>query len=779
MATNVGSIYYDLSLDTKKFDKQAQSIRSKAQGIGKNMTSVGKKMSLGLTLTIVAFGALAIKSASNLEETINKVDVAFGKSAEKVKAWAKTTIDSYGMAGSTAMESASLFGDMGTSMGIGQEGASEMSMSLTGLAGDLASFKNIGIDQATTALAGVFTGETESLKKMGIVMTQVQLEEFAMAQGMGKTMKEMTQAEKVQLRYAFVMDKTKNAQGDFSRTSEGTANQLRISGERFKELREEIGTQLLPVANKILGWVQDIIAKFSDMSPKTKQVILIIAGLTAILGPLLIVLGGIATAVSAISLPVLLVIAGIALFIGAMILLEKKTGFVSKVFGWLKKAFEKTIEVIKVAWHWFEDNLLPTIKKLAKIVVEQLKKAWDEFSKAMKKAWEAIKPIMPILKKIAIIIGVVVLVAIGLVVGAIVLFVAIIIAVIVVGARIIGWLAKFGVMLWGLVTTIKDFVVGVFNTWVGMWETIISTMIEWGGKIITWFTELPEKLLELLSTAVSWLIDIGKDVVTGFIDGVKAMADAVWEAIKFVVQKIWDFYSGVLTWLFDTGKKLITGMIDGIKAMADAVWDGIKFVVQKIWDFYSGVLTWLFETGVKLITGLVDGIKSMAGALWDGIKFVADKIGKFYLGIGTWLFDSGKALIQGFIDGIKNMAGAIGDAIGSAMETARSFLPFSPAKKGPFSGKGWTLYSGMSLMAGFAEGIKRNSMLPQLALDNSMNALDGNISIGGSGGAQTNNTSIYGDITIGSETDSDHFFKQLSRNEELATKGLASRTGTV
>ena len=122
---------------------------------------------------------------------------------------------------------AALFGDMGTAMGQTPAEAAKMSESLVGLAGDLASFKNIGIEEAQTALKGIFTGEGESLKSLGVVMQDSTLEAYAMATGQKKAYDEMTQAEKVALRYAYVMDATKNAQGDFARTSGGTANQLR------------------------------------------------------------------------------------------------------------------------------------------------------------------------------------------------------------------------------------------------------------------------------------------------------------------------------------------------------------------------------------------------------------------------------------------------------------------------------------------------------------------------------------------------------------------------
>jgi len=203
-------------------------------------------------------------------------------------------------------------------MGLNQSAASDMSTSLVGLAGDLASFKNIGIDQATTALAGVFTGETESLKRLGIVMTQTNLESFAMERGMNSNIKTMTQAQKVALRYKFIMESTSNAQGDFGRTSGGAANQMRIFQESLKELSAKFGQVILPVFTKLVSFANGLLQKFAELSPTTKKLIVVFAGIAAALGPVIYILGtlmtmapAIGTALSVMMGPIGLIVAGL------------------------------------------------------------------------------------------------------------------------------------------------------------------------------------------------------------------------------------------------------------------------------------------------------------------------------------------------------------------------------------------------------------------------------------------------------------------------------------
>jgi hypothetical protein len=304
--------------DAKKLVDAFSEVERKASVFGKAMKSTGKKLSLSLTLPLAVAGGAAVKFASDFQESMNKVDVAFGKSKKEVKDFAKTTLKQFGIAEGSALDMAALFGDMATSMGLNQSAASDMSTSLVGLAGDLASFKNIGIDQATTALAGVFTGETESLKRLGIVMTEANLKSFAMERGMNANIKTMTQAQKVALRYKFIMESTSNAQGDFGRTSGGAANQMRIFQESLKELSAKFGQVILPVFTKLVSFANGLLQKFAELSPTTKKLIVIFAGIAAALGPVLYILGtlvtlapAIGTALTVMMGPIGLVIAGL------------------------------------------------------------------------------------------------------------------------------------------------------------------------------------------------------------------------------------------------------------------------------------------------------------------------------------------------------------------------------------------------------------------------------------------------------------------------------------
>lgn len=274
-------------IDTLRMDQ----IKSTLSQVSSALDSVGKNLTLGVTAPLVAAGTASFKMASDMEEAINKVDVSFGDAAETVHAFSNETLTTYGIAKSTALDMAGYFGDMATSMGFSQEQAAEMSKQLVGLAGDLASFKNILLSEAQTALAAIFTGETESLKQLGIVMTETNLDAYAMAKGLETSTQSMDQAQKTALRMQYVLDNTKNAQGDFARTSDSSANQLRILTESLKELAAIAGQELIPIITPIIQKLNSIIQSIGQLDEGTKEIITKVAVFAASFGPLLSVSG--------------------------------------------------------------------------------------------------------------------------------------------------------------------------------------------------------------------------------------------------------------------------------------------------------------------------------------------------------------------------------------------------------------------------------------------------------------------------------------------------------
>lgn len=229
-------------------DSYSRKVQNSSAKTTNLLSSLGKVTAIYYTLKNLASGfTKSIDIASSLTEAQNVVDTTFGSYANLVEEMSKTSIGDFGMSELTVKKVSSRFQAMGTAVGIAQGKMADMSLELTKLTGDMASFYNVSQEDMATSLQSVFTGETEPLRKYGLDLTQATLQEWAMKQGIDANISSMSQMEKVLLRYQYVMANTKAAQGDFAKTSGTWANQIRILQESFKALGGIVGQVLINV----------------------------------------------------------------------------------------------------------------------------------------------------------------------------------------------------------------------------------------------------------------------------------------------------------------------------------------------------------------------------------------------------------------------------------------------------------------------------------------------------------------------------------------------------
>ena len=271
-ADSVGQIGLDLVVNKGTFEKQMIGIQALAKKAGASLAAAFA------VKKIADFGAKCVELGSDLAEVQNVVDVVFPRMNQKINEFAKNSAAQFGLSETMAKKFTGTFGAMAKAFGFGEQQAYEMGTTLTGLAGDVASFYNISQDEAYTKLKSVFTGETESLKDLGIVMTQTALDSYALANGFGKTTAKMSEAEKVALRYKFVQDQLTSAAGDFSRTSDGWANQVRILKLQFDSLKATIGQGLINVLSPVLKVINTIIGKLMTLANAFKAFTELISG---------------------------------------------------------------------------------------------------------------------------------------------------------------------------------------------------------------------------------------------------------------------------------------------------------------------------------------------------------------------------------------------------------------------------------------------------------------------------------------------------------------------
>ena len=255
MATGYdGSIRINTKIDSKGFN---QGLNAIAGSLKKLAGAVG--VAFGVA-SLVAFGKQAVQIASDLNEVQNVVETAFGTMSSQVDAWAKNSIKQFGMSELAAKRMASTYMAMNAGMGLNGQGAADMAMRTAERAADISSFYNKSIEESDTMLKSIWTGETESLKQIGVVMTQANLDAYALANGFGKTTQQMTQSEQVMLRYQYVMNQTRLAAGDFVKTQDSWANQTRILSEQWKQFLGIVGQGLIQVLTPALKYLNQLMS---------------------------------------------------------------------------------------------------------------------------------------------------------------------------------------------------------------------------------------------------------------------------------------------------------------------------------------------------------------------------------------------------------------------------------------------------------------------------------------------------------------------------------------
>lgn len=259
-----GVLNFDTRIDESGFNKGVKNITKSAKGLSGALKAVGA-VAVGFIATNIVKGLSqianqAIELSSDMQEVQNVVDTAFGSMAYKAEEFADAAIDQFGMSKLAAKQTASTYMAMGKAMGLSMEAASDMAIETAKLTGDVASFYNLSQDLAAVKLKGIWTGETEALKDLGVVMTEANLQQYALTHGSKKAYNAMSQAEKVTLRYSYVMDALSDAQGDFARTSDSWANQTRVLSERWKELLSIIGGGLIRVLTPVVTVINTIMS---------------------------------------------------------------------------------------------------------------------------------------------------------------------------------------------------------------------------------------------------------------------------------------------------------------------------------------------------------------------------------------------------------------------------------------------------------------------------------------------------------------------------------------
>lgn len=280
MGFKIGEIDLGLALNKDSFNKDLKGIAGSAQQTAANaFKPIGRIIGAALAGgALVKFTKDCLDLGSDLTEVQNVVDTTFGSMSSRADEFAKSALETFGMSEKVAKQYMGTLGAMSKSMGFSTSEAYNMAEAVTGLTGDVASFYNLSSDEAFDKLKSIWTGETETLKSIGVLLTQTNLDQYALNNGFGKTTAKMTEQEKVLLRYQYTLSALSDASGDFAKTQDSWANQTRILSLQFDSLKTTLGQGFINLFTPILQVINSLLAKLSLLANKFKEFTTLLMG---------------------------------------------------------------------------------------------------------------------------------------------------------------------------------------------------------------------------------------------------------------------------------------------------------------------------------------------------------------------------------------------------------------------------------------------------------------------------------------------------------------------
>jgi uncharacterized spore protein YtfJ len=286
--------------DITDFNKKMTSVSSRIENVGRKMQSVGKSMTFGLTVPLLAMGGAMVKTASDAAEMQSKFDTVFKTVGGDVTRSLGNFASAANRSRFELMGMASELGDIIKPMGFSEAVAGDMAVTLTKLAVDLGSFNNMPMGEALTRLRGALIGAHENVATFGVIINENTLKQELARMGADKFTGSLKEQAKVQARMNLIMAQTTDAQNDAVRTSGGFANQLEGLKNSIKDLGIQIGNMLLPHAQKLVVGLRGMVEIVSNLSPQIQRTALAVAGFAAAFGPAVFVVGGLASSMSAV-----------------------------------------------------------------------------------------------------------------------------------------------------------------------------------------------------------------------------------------------------------------------------------------------------------------------------------------------------------------------------------------------------------------------------------------------------------------------------------------------
>lgn len=730
------------------------SARADLEKFGESARKVGADITRKFTLPIVAAAGFAVDAASDQAEAQSAVNTVYGKSAKSIEKWSKTTASAMGISRTAALSAAVTYAGLGKAGGLAGDDLVNFSKDLVQASSDLGSFYNVDPGQVLQDLRSGLAGEAEPLRKYNIFLTEADVAQKAMLMSGKANADQLTSGEKILARQALIMEGLGDANGDFARTSEGMANSLRIAKAELIDAAAVIGTILMPYVTAAAQKFAELAERFQTLSPRTQKFILIAAGILAVLGPVIYLVGALSTALVFLLSPIGLVIIAIALlylayrknFLGLGKAFDKflkrfMVGVNQLLYGFrlIKKAFDagglkgaidelfgKGGEIIMRGLGkmlgaiprfigdfltglktGFEplDNLIHAIGKVFTDVGLLIQHIFQgEWSKAFDSAkdllFDFINQYMAIGALLLGIFNAIPWTAIGtaLLNGARAAFSAIVDAI-----RDVDW----GDVAMTLVAKGADLLAGFLSGAQGYWDDTLKP----------WLIDIGISALAAIPDLADTLLKKGKDLLTGLWDGAMVIfgvgsGETVTGWIKAIPTRALESIGDLILTLYDKGVDLIKGLWSGIEDKFDDIisWlDGLDNTILGWLPWNLGSI--LYDVGYDIVVGMKNGLYAGAHLVTDAVNYLVGLIPgpiKSILGIGSpsklmrdLMFAVPQGIALGLADGrslVSSAANSLAMASIPGASGSWSYAGMGSIAGGSSNGNGGnTIYGGLTV----------------------------------------------------------------------------------
>lgn len=667
----------------KKLDEMADKAQKTADKVGKIKDGFEKAGNAAKPFSAIAAGGLiaSAKAAGDLQEQVAKTEAVFKKQSDEMDKFAESSLKNFNMAENTSRDLMNTYGAMGSGLGLTAKENAKLAKSLTGLTADTVAFNDVSNDRAQTALKGIYTGETEALKTLGVVMTQANLDTYALNKGYGKTVKEMTEAEKVTLRYNYVMDAMSDAQGAAKREQDSFNGQLRYFKEQIIEIATRIGEQMMPAMEDLLKNVNDFVEKIANLDDKGfKNIAKALVGIAAV-APLLLGVGKILGVVQS----------ALMGWAGALRAIKgtKFAAFLAKTFG--TAAMGPIIAVIagvvaaimtigialKQLWDRSENfrnamlGIWESIKKSITNAVNNITggKGFGGIKTAWEKVWGYLEPAWILFQEVVGVAAVVIGEAVSMIAGYFEGLVSIVKGVMTGNSKEVEkGVAKIFESTKKFITNITGYIKKI--DWIGLGRTILDSVIK---GISSLGSKLWETVQKLFNTALQTIKNInwdnlGQTLMRLIIQGISAIGSMIWNTLRGIFSSAKSNSEKSIDWK-GIGLTIINMIAQGITILMGVIWKTLRGILTEAMRSAKNI-DWA-SIGRTIVSSIANRISAIGSSIWNSLRNSLNNAMSNARNI-DWS-SVGRSIVNSIVSGITGLADAIYNKIKSATNTAKSW----------------------------------------------------------------------------------------------------------